>query len=232
MSKCIVFDVFGTLYHYDRNIFAREYRKTFEVAKAHLPTLSMQQFSCGWRNSYLSLLQQAKSTQREFSLLAHSLDFVNSVNPTTKEKAIVARDLAHEFISEWLEGVTINREAAGMLARVYRKNILVAMSNVNDTGALYELFARDGIHRFFTLILTSAASGIRKPSTSMIQHTLDFLRVEEASLVIVGDDSVDKELADSLKATFVECRLPTRPEDAQGGVYELLFNLTREDVTT
>lgn len=222
-TNCIVFDVFGTLYHYDRRIFTREFNQTHSVLKGYGIELSIEKFTDLWKNTFLEKLMQARETHNEFSLLSHSLAFLEIISVKHKNQYIIARDLSTTFISEWLKEVTINPFAEKLLGELSKKNILIAISNINDTRVTHDLFFKDQVSHYFSIILCSGVTGKRKPSPDMINYAIRFLNVETLPVIIVGDNEMeDSTLASKMNAAYIEIALPAKVDPYNSKVYDKL----------
>ena len=82
----------------------------------------------------------------------------------------------------------VERDAASTLKTLHRRGFRIgAVSNGSDHWNALELLDRARLHRYFELVLTSAAHGRRKPDQSIFQAALDHFHVEASRAVMIGD---------------------------------------------
>lgn len=222
--RCIVFDVFGTLYHYKRDVFTRRFTATYDVAAKYFHGIEADEFLGLWRELYIHSLRKAQSDMREFSLFAHSLRVVEQISPRYSDAHLVARELTNVFIEEWLLDVAVSPEAETALSKLYDQCLLVAVSNIQDSSIVPRLMMRDGIDRYFSLIVSSAGIGLRKPSPDIVHYLADRLQVDTDDLIIVGDDpEEDGGLARVVGARFIQLVLSDEVTPGVTGTYDSLL---------
>lgn len=222
--QCIVFDVFGTLYHYKRNIFTRRFTGTYDIAAKYFPQIEVDEFLALWKKLYMDSLRKAKSDMSEFSLFTHSLKVVTQISPSYSNSHLVARELTNAFIQEWLLDVTVSPEAETALSKLYSQYLLVAVTNIQDSSVVPRLMMRDGIDRYFSLIVSSAGIGVRKPAPAIVHYLVNRLQIGMDDLIIVGDDlEEDGGLAGVVGAPFIQLCLPEEVTPRVTGTYNSLL---------
>lgn len=221
--KCIIFDVFGTLFHYHRNIFVQEFVKTYQVLKEHKLNISYGDFKIKWQEAFLKNMKDAKESLNEFSLYSNTIDFLRELGLESGMNYLLAKNISDTFTYEWLSEIEINPHAPALLSELEANNILIAVSNINDSRVLSEIFVKNKINGLFSLTLTSIGFGKRKPDQEIAQYIKRFLNNIDVDYIFIGDSKEDKLFAEKLNARFVHIELPDKLTDPTANPYSKII---------
>lgn len=224
--KCIIFDVFGTLFHYDRNIFNQEFVKTYQVLKDYQFNISYADFKVKWKETFLTNMKIAKGSLDEFSLYANSIDFLRKIDLKSKTKYLLAQKLTDTFTYEWLSEIEINPHVSSLLSELYANHLLIAVSNINDSRVLSELFVKYKINNLFSLTLTSIGFSKRKPAEEIALYIKRFINNIDVDYIFIGDSlEEDKLFAEKFNARFIHIELPSKLIDPMNNPYTKILNV-------
>jgi FMN phosphatase YigB (HAD superfamily) len=93
------------------------------------------------------------------------------------------------LMSEFLQRVVVNRNAAALLAFLREQGKQVAVvTNCPTYGAVYhDILARAGLAQYLDVAVCSYDRGYRKPDTRLFMDTVHLLKTAPGACVMVGD---------------------------------------------
>lgn len=89
----------------------------------------------------------------------------------------------------------VKDEVAGTLKSLYSTCRMGVVSNFRVMGGIEELLEMLGIRKYFSFVVTSVASGIRKPHPEIYNEALRISGVPADRVLFVGDDYIDDYVA-------------------------------------
>jgi putative hydrolase of the HAD superfamily len=187
----LIFDFFGTLVHYRREIFrGASYERTHAFLLEQGFGCSYAQFEADWLAVSDAMETEARRTSREYSMLELARRFLQRMRDRPVPDAL-ARALVEHFMAEWSLGVTyiagLDRHIEALAGR-YRLSVL---SNTHHPDHIERHLESMGIATHFAQVVTSVELGLRKPHPAIFQHALQRLSTRPESAVYVGDTYID-----------------------------------------
>lgn len=76
---------------------------------------------------------------------------------------------------------------------------LALLSNAGNEQNVRRLIEKSNIEHYFEIILVSAREGMRKPDASLYQKIIDYLKLSEAQIVMIGD-SLEQDIVGAKRA--------------------------------
>ena len=217
-TKAVLFDMFDTLMLIEKN--HAFYNPSLKRAHKFLVNNSVNVQFPAFRDAYIkarnALYAEAdpKLEEPHFNCrIANALENLGYRNVENK----VVSGTTEEFCEEFMKYVRIDDHTKNTLEKLHAEYKLGIVSNFAIPECVDKLLKKQGIDKFFDVVVVSGAVNKRKPSPEIFQKALQKLDVSAEETVFVGD-TVDADVlgakAAGMKAIFIERRMQKEAEQA------------------
>ena len=185
MVDAVLFDVFGTLVEYERDVATLAYPSTHALLTGWGIAQSHDEFVGLWSSASAALEELALVEHHEYGMLEVAAEFATRGAVALHEDQ---RDLlVASFMAEWRLGIRTIAGVPDMVARLASSHRLGVVSNTHDPEMVPALLDQLGILDAFDVVLLSIDHGHRKPHPSIYAAAIDALGCSPARIVFVGD---------------------------------------------
>jgi HAD superfamily hydrolase (TIGR01549 family) len=185
--RCVLFDLFGTLVHYDARRVSQSYPDTFQFVQSlagQAYPLNYESFLADTDRIFGELDAWAETHQREFSMQ----DFAKRL---LEEQGIEADSgtldqFSDLYTTEWSAGVVAVNGVHTFLSSCAKKFTTGVITNTHYEPMVMNLLARKSL-KPFEIVTTSVSHGRPKPHADIFLDTLATLDIAPEEAVYVGD---------------------------------------------
>jgi len=190
MVSDIVFDFYGTLVGYSHESVREGERKAYEYLLSQNYEIEYSEFRKWMNQSYFELMAEAKAHHREFTIEDISRRFMeNAFDVHVNGK--FAKEFGRVHVDEWNEGTRFLDGMKEFIEELGSKYRLSIISNTHCPQIIKRNIETMGLGDKFAKVTTSIEFGMRKPHSSIFEHTLTALGAEPSQAVFVGDTYED-----------------------------------------
>jgi len=210
--KAILFDMFDTLMMIEHD--HAFYRPSLKSAHAFLVhnkvNVSFDVFNNAYVKARDALYAEADAQMEEPHFNLRIANALHSLGYDFDVSSDVVRGATRAFCEEFMRYVRIDEYARSVLEKLHGKYKLGIVSNFAIPECVFRLLERDGLVRFFAVVVVSGAVNKRKPRPEIFQRALEELGVDAESVVFVGD-TLDADIKGpksmGMKTIYIERRV-------------------------
>ncbi len=186
MIKAIYFDFFNTLYPYDSERFLQSLSEIYDIFfKKYYKDIKKEDFLDAYYYALEKQMSEVEKTLLEPDLKKRFLDLISFLNIEYKEeKFIELWNIYEDVIVKNTQAPNFLKDFLNSLNMKYKLGII---SNVRTTGQVIRPLQRDGLLKYFSIVVTSSDEGIVKPNKDIFQRGVRRLKLRESEVVFVGD---------------------------------------------
>ncbi len=185
-TRCILFDLFGTLVQYDAGRVSQDYTATYQFVRSLGSVVSYDDFLHETELVFAHLDAWSLSNQQEFSMIRFATDLFAKLNVNQTSNAHLD-EFADLYTREWAAPVTPVPGVQSLLSRAARQFVTGVITNTH-----HEPMVRGILERYqlggFTALTTSVSHGRPKPHADIFKHAMTELGVTPEECVYVGDN--------------------------------------------
>ena len=195
--EVVLFDVFGTLVDYERDVATLTYPSTHGLLTAWGLPGSHDEFVGLWSSAAGLLEERALVDHREYGMHDVVAEFAErgAVALTPQQQA----HLVASFMTEWKLGIRPIARVPDMIRRLSRQYRLGVVSNTHDPLMVPELLDQLGVLDAFDVVVLSIDHGHRKPHPSIYAAAIDAFGGPPSRIAFVGD-TVDADFDGPIRA--------------------------------
>lgn len=186
----VLFDLGSTLIYFD-GVWTEVMAQALEKATSHLRSLGYDLDQDAFPTAYYELIQEYYQKRNdkwvEYTaehVLQEALRVHSYPEPPSEHLKAALKVLYGVTQQNWRPEQDAAPTLEALLARGHRLGIL---SNAADDDDVQTLVDNAGLRKYFDFVLTSAKSGIRKPSPAIFQEALSLWGAAPEQAVMVGD---------------------------------------------
>jgi putative hydrolase of the HAD superfamily len=183
--EVILFDVFGTLVEYERQIARLSYPSTHALVASWGVPGDHDDFVRTWTDASTVLEDVAAVDHREYGMTEVAARFAGGCQPALSAEQQVA--LVASFMAEWKLGIRPIDGVAAMIRRLAGSFRLGVVSNTHDPAMVPELLDRLEVRDAFEVVVLSVDHGHRKPHPSIYRAAASAFDCPPARTAFVGD---------------------------------------------
>jgi FMN phosphatase YigB (HAD superfamily) len=195
--KAIIFDLFGTLVHFDESLLPVF---KFQEEVLHCTTLPLFEMASRVQNDYsidffhqalqeiiIRLRKEKSISLKEISCLTRMKTLLDHLHfPENEEtKALACR--MKEVHMGWMKRCVYLPDGYHPLLGKLTSLPLGLLSNFDDTGTGYQILEELKIDQFFHSILFSEEAGLIKPHSDLFTRILTRMNLDPSEVLFVGD---------------------------------------------
>jgi HAD superfamily hydrolase (TIGR01549 family) len=196
--RCVLFDLFGTLVHYDPGRVTQAYPETYQVLAELGCELSSAAALDVIDRTFVEMDAWSKQQQREYSMLDFSEKLFATLLSGTGHSQTDYFKFIDAYIREWSRPVSPVHGVQALLSRASKQFTLGLITNTHYASMVSRIVQEHQLHGF-QVITTSVQHGRPKPHPDIFLDTLQQLDCSPQQAVYVGDNYA----ADYLGATGV-----------------------------
>lgn len=195
--KAIIFDLFGTVVHFDESILP-VFR--FQEELFHCTTPPLYEMATRVQNGYSieffhnALMETITRLRKEKSVFLNEISCLTRMKrlldhlhfPENEETAALAFRMKEVHMS-WMKKCVYLPEGYQSFLGKLTSFRLGLLSNFDDTGTGYQILEELKINRFFHSILFSEEAGLIKPHSDLYTRILASLNLAPTDVLFVGD---------------------------------------------
>jgi putative hydrolase of the HAD superfamily len=208
--RAVLFDMFDTLMLIEKN--HAFYSPSLKKAHSYLVKNGVDVEFRAFRDAYIkarnALYYEADTKLEEPHFNCRISNALRSLGYVEVQRKIVS-GATNKFCEGFMEYVRIDDHARSTLEKLYGKYKLGIVSNFAIPECVEKLLEKNGLEKFFDVVVVSATVNKRKPSPEIFQKALEKLDVRAENTVFVGD-TVDSDIigakAAGIKSIFIERR--------------------------
>jgi len=186
----VLFDLGSTLIYFD-SVWTEVMARAVEKATSHLRSLGYDLDQDAFPTAYYELIQayyhKRSDKWVEYTsehVLQETLRAHSYPQPPTEHLRQALKVLYGVTQQHWLVEQDAAPTLEALLASGHRLGII---SNASDDEDVQTLVDNAGLRQYFEFVLTSARSGMRKPSPAIFEEALSFWGAAPDQAVMVGD---------------------------------------------
>ncbi len=186
-TQCVLFDLFGTLLHYDPGRTNQNYPISYEFVRSLAREVTYEQFLATVEQTFTELDVWSQRQQQEFSMqqFAASCFAALGVKPDTIDDAVCA-EFAEHYTLEWSAAVTAVPGVQALLSRTAKQFKTGLITNTHHEPMVHRLLEQWQL-KGFSVITTSVTHGRPKPHPDIFMDTLRLLELQPEDAIYVGD---------------------------------------------
>lgn len=186
-TQCVLFDLFGTLLHYDSGRTSQKYDTTYEFVRSLAGDVGYDQFLATIDRTFAELDQWSEQQQLEFSMFEFAAKCLKALGaaPELMDDASCA-DFSEYYTREWSAAVSAVPGVKALLSRTSKKFKTGLITNTHHEPMIHRLLEQWEL-KAFSVITTSVTHGRRKPHPEIFLDTLALLQLQPEEAVYVGD---------------------------------------------
>lgn len=216
-KKALLVDFFGTLVNYTPgSFFVNKRGNTYVLLQQHGFEGNYEIFKATFTTSYKTLLSQAKKTQVEFSMET-LFRFMLADQPQINKTEAFISTLVQYYLAEWSQEIAETPGIQRFLSRASSVYTLGIVSNTHHSDLVRYNLSRFAMEKYFSIIVTSIAFGLRKPDPRIFVHALEKMNMTAQETIFIGDDKKE-DFEGATKAGIDAYLVGKKP-------YETLFDL-------
>ncbi len=218
MLRAVLFDLGGTLIHLDRpseDVF----HASLQAMYGYLKQNGLQGDSEKFAKTYVTICEDADARCSAYKVEIPEEDIVLRILRELKFRVAdrtVLQNAISAFHGPEIEACQVYPDTIQTLSGLKDEGFLMGMvSNSISDWTVHAKLEKFGLQRFFGVILSSEALGIRKPRSEIFMRALKALEVGASEAVFVGD-SLQSDVIGArtvgIRSIYVR-RKPTDPSD-------------------
>ena len=199
--RAALFDLFGTLVHFDTTalpeieIDGRRLRSTsdgwYDLLADALPGVSVAEFvRATWQVS-VELDEARRATGDEFPSRERFRRALRQVGCDAGAADELAPLFARGHMQQLARCTHFPPAHAELLARLSGRYALAVVTNFDDTTTAFGILARHGVLPLLGSVVVSEAVGLRKPHPALVRLALRELGVAPGDAVMIGDHALE-----------------------------------------
>lgn len=196
--RCVLFDLFGTLVHYDPGRVSQAFPETYQVITELGCDLAYEASLEVIDRTFVDMDAWSKQQQREYSMLDYSEKLFASLLPDADHSQTDYFKFIEAYIREWSQPVVAVHGVQALLSRASKQFTLGLITNTHHAPMVSRLLHEQQLQGF-QVVTTSVQHGRPKPHRDIFLDTLQQLDCSPQQAVYVGDNYA----ADYLGATGV-----------------------------
>lgn len=181
----MLFDLFGTLVHYDASRTNQAYPQTFQFVQDLGLTLGYAAFLAETDRVFAELDAWSIEHQLEFSMLMFAERLFSENGVTPNESTL--HQFALLYTTEWSASVTPVPGVQTFLSSCAKKFQTGLITNTHHQPMVESLLEKEGIGPF-ELVTTSVEHGRPKPHPDIFLDTVSALQLNPEEVIYVGDN--------------------------------------------
>ena len=208
--RAVLFDMFDTLMLIEKNhaFYSPSLKKAHSFLVKNGVDVEFRAFRDAYIEARNALYYEADTKLEEPHFNCRISNALRSLGYVEVQRKIVS-GATNKFCEGFMEYVRIDDHARSTLEKLYGKYKLGIVSNFAIPECVDKLLEKNGLEKFFDVVVVSASVNKRKPSPEIFQKALEKLDVRAENTVFVGD-TVDSDIigakAAGIKSIFIERR--------------------------
>ena len=184
-TEVVLFDVFGTLVTYERDVAMLPYPSTHTLLSEWGMPAGHDEFVGLWSAASAALEERALVDHREYGMRDVAVEFAGRSAVSLSEQQ--AAHLVASFMAEWKLGIRAIAGVSAMIHRLARQYRLGVVSNTHDPAMVPELLDELGVLDELDVVVLSIDHGHRKPHPSIYAAAIDAFGCPPSRMAFVGD---------------------------------------------
>jgi putative hydrolase of the HAD superfamily len=209
--RAVLFDMFDTLMLIEKNhaFYSPSLKKAHNFLVKNGVDVEFRAFKDAYIKARNALYSEADTTLEEPHFNRRISNALRSLGYVEVQRKIVS-GATNKFCEGFMEYVRIDDHARSTLEKLYGKYKIGIVSNFAIPECVDRLLEKNGLEKFFDVVVVSATVNKRKPSPEIFQKALEKLDVRAENTVFVGD-TIDSDIigakAAGMKSIFIERRV-------------------------
>lgn len=188
--RCVLFDLFGTLVHYDAGRVSQSYPDTFQFLQSlqslsgQNDTLSYESFLADIDRIFAELDARSEAHQQEFSMQDFAKRLLDERGVEVDSGML--DQFSELYTKEWSAGVVAVHGVHKFLSSCAKKFTTGVITNTHHEPMVMNLLQTKSL-KPFEIVTTSVTHGRPKPHRDIFLDTLSTLGIAPEEAVYVGD---------------------------------------------
>lgn len=188
--NAIFFDLGNTLIYFNgefEDVLADAERALVDSLSEKIPGINKYEFLELFHTKLLRYYDQRQIDLIEYTTFAVFQNTLGEMGFRNLNPYLL-RNAMDEFYRITQSYWVLEEDTIQTLSKIKQMGFLLgAISNAGDDWDVQTLVDKAQIRRFFNVILSSAAFGVRKPDKRIFKHVMSILRVKPENVLMIGD---------------------------------------------
>ena len=235
--RAVLFDMFDTLMLIERDhaFYSPSLKRAYDFLVENGVDVAFDVFEKAYIESRDALYVEADAKLEEPHFNVRIANALKNLGYNHGVSSGVVAGATNAFCEEFMNYVCLDENARIVLEKLHGRYKLGIVSNFAIPECVLKLLEKEGLERFFDVVIVSGAVNKRKPSPEIFKKALEELGVDAKESVFVGD-TIDADIEGpksvGMKTIFIERRVQKEaevacPDQTIKSLGDLLFALER-----
>jgi putative hydrolase of the HAD superfamily len=235
--KAVLFDMFDTLMIIERNhaFYSPSLKKAYDFLAENGVDVAFEVFEKAYIESRDALYVEADANLEEPHFNVRIANALKNLGYNHDVSSGIVAGATNAFCEGFMKYVRIDENAKIVLEKLHGRYKLGIVSNFAIPECVLKLLEKEGLLKFFDVVIVSGAVNKRKPSPEIFKKALEEMGANAEDTVFVGD-TIDADIEGpksvGMKTILIERRVQKEaetacPDQAIKSLGDLLFALER-----
>jgi HAD superfamily hydrolase (TIGR01662 family) len=217
--RAILFDMFDTLMLIERDhaFYSPSLKRAYDFLAENGVDVAFDVFEKAYIESRDALYVEADAKLEEPHFNVRIANALKKIGYNYNVSSGVVAGATNAFCESFMNYVRIDENTKNVLEKLHGRYKLGIVSNFAIPECVVKLLEKEGLERFFDVVIVSGAVNKRKPSPEIFKKALEEMGVNAKETVFVGD-TIDADIEGpknvGMKTIFIERRIQKTAETA------------------